>query len=66
MTQATYTRVEENIRIQMQLKNTYYTCFYYTSLDTLHTGIFAQNSFQIDSINSCRTSKKLEFKLKIF
>ena len=30
-----------------------------------HTGIFAQNSFQIDSINSCHTSKKLEFELKI-
>ena len=28
---------------------------------TFHTGSFAQNSFQIDSINSCRTSKKLEF-----
>ena len=23
-----------------------------------HTGIFAQNSFQIDSINSCNNSKK--------
>ena len=30
-----------------------------------HTGIFAQNSFQIDSINSCNTSKKLLFWLKI-
>jgi hypothetical protein len=30
-----------------------------------HTGSFAQNSFQIDSINSCCTSKKLEFPLKI-
>jgi hypothetical protein len=31
----------------------------------MHTGIFDQNSFQIDSINSCCTSKKLEFRLKI-
>ena len=31
-----------------------------------HTGSFAQNSFQIDSINSCCTSKKLEFRLKFF
>ena len=30
-----------------------------------HTGSFAQNSFQMDSINSCHTSKKLEFWLKI-
>jgi hypothetical protein len=30
-----------------------------------HTGSFAQNSFQIDSINSYCTSKKLEFRLKI-
>ena len=30
-----------------------------------HTGSFAQSSFQIDSINSCRTSKKLLFWLKI-
>ena len=30
-----------------------------------HTGIFAQNSFQIDSMNSCSTSKKLLFWLKI-
>ena len=28
---------------------------------TFHTGSFAQNSFQIDSINSCSTSKKLQF-----
>ena len=27
----------------------------------LHTGSFAPNSFQIDSINSCSTSKKLQF-----
>ena len=33
---------------------------------TQHTGSFAQNSFQIDSINSCCTSKKLEFRLKYF
>ena len=26
-----------------------------------HTGNFVPNSFQIDSINSCRTSKKLLF-----
>ena len=31
----------------------------------LHTGSFAQNFFQIDSINSCSTSKKLQFWLKI-
>ena len=31
----------------------------------MHTGTFAQNSFQIDSINSCSTSKKLLFGLKI-
>ena len=31
----------------------------------IHTGIFVQNSFQIDSINSCSTSKKLQFWLKI-
>ena len=30
----------------------------------IHTGSFAQNYFQIDSINSCRTSKKLQFWLK--
>ena len=30
-----------------------------------HWGSFAQNSFQIDSINSCTTSKKLQFWLKI-
>ena len=30
-----------------------------------HTGTFAQNSFQIDSINSCGTSKKLQYWLKI-
>ena len=30
-----------------------------------HTGSFAQNSFQIDLINSCITSKKLQFWLKI-
>ena len=30
-----------------------------------HTGTFAQNSFQIDSINSCSFSKKLQFWLKI-
>ena len=30
-----------------------------------HTGSFAQNSFQIDSINSCMTSKKLRFWLTI-
>ena len=30
-----------------------------------HTGSFAQNSFQIDLINSCSTSKKLQFWLKI-
>ena len=34
-------------------------------LSLLHTGSFAQNSFQIDSINSCSTSKKLQFWLKI-
>ena len=33
-------------------------------LRLLHTGSFAQNSFQIDSINSCCTWKKLEFWLK--
>jgi hypothetical protein len=31
----------------------------------LHTRSFAQNSFQIDSINSGSTSKKLEFRLII-
>ena len=31
----------------------------------MHTGIFAQNSFQNDSINSRSTSKKLLFWLKI-
>ena len=31
----------------------------------MHTGSCAQNSFQIDSINSCSTSKKLLFWLKI-
>ena len=31
----------------------------------MHTGTFAQNSFQIDTINSCSTSKKLQFWLKI-
>ena len=30
-----------------------------------HTGSFGQNFFQIDSINSCSTSKKLQFWLKI-
>ena len=35
------------------------------SLYTSHTGSFAQNSFQIDSINSCCTSKKLGLWLKI-
>ena len=30
-----------------------------------HTGNFVPNSFQIDSINSCRTSKKLLFWVKI-
>ena len=34
-------------------------------LDIPHIGSFAQNSFQIDSINSCSTSKKLLFWLKI-
>ena len=34
--------------------------------DTMaHTGSFAQNSFQIDSINSCSTSKNLLFWLKM-
>ena len=33
--------------------------------DKTHPGIFTQNSFQIDSINSCHTSKKFEFWLKI-
>jgi hypothetical protein len=28
---------------------------------TIHIGSFAQNSFQIDSINSCSTLKKLQF-----
>ena len=32
---------------------------------THHTEIFDQNSFQIDSINSCSASKKLLFWLKI-
>ena len=31
----------------------------------LHTGIFAKNSFQIDSMNSCSISKQLLFGLKI-
>jgi hypothetical protein len=31
----------------------------------MHNGSFAQKSFQIDSINSCSTSKKLQFWLKI-
>ena len=31
------------------------------SQSQIHTGSFAQNSFQIDSINSCSTSKKLLF-----
>ena len=30
-----------------------------------HIGSFSQNSFQIDSINSCNTLKKLQFWLKI-
>ena len=30
-----------------------------------HAGSFAQNSFQTNSINSCTTSKKLQFWLKI-
>ena len=34
-------------------------------LDPQQTGSFAQNSFQIESINSCSTSKKLQFWLKI-
>ena len=38
-------------------------CF--SAEEVLHTWSFAQNSFQIDSINSGCTSKKLEFWLKI-
>ena len=34
-------------------------------LGPTHTGSFAQNSFQTYSINSCHTSKKLEFRLKV-
>ena len=36
-----------------------------TFLVLRHTGIFAQNSFQIDSMNSCSISKQLLFWLKI-
>ena len=36
-----------------------------TFLVLRHTGIFAQNSFQIDSINSCSTSKNCYFDKKM-
>ena len=40
------------------LYNTY--PYYHATL-----GVFFQNSFQMDSSNSCSTSKKLQFQLKI-
>ena len=33
----------------------------YEKSNTVHTGSSIQNSFQIESINSCSTSKKLQF-----
>ena len=38
---------------------------HHASTSLIHTGSFTQNSFQIDWINSCSTSKKLQFWLKI-
>ena len=45
-----------------------WSSFIHTSMEVcalIHTGSFVQHSFLIDSMNSCYTSKKLEFWLKI-
>ena len=43
----------------------HFYCLIPASKNANHTGSFAQNFFQIDSINSLSTSKDLEFWLKI-
>ena len=57
--------ITKNILLLQKSISTQCVAIFTRPVRTLHTGSFAQNSFQIDSINSCCTSKNLEFQLKI-